>query len=182
MADDPIATRYAQTLFEAAKARGQLDEAQETLSFIEELLKDYPALRRLLLNPEVELDDKLGIVGRLLDGSWSADLQAFVRLVLAFGRAAFLPEIAVAFRALVDANQGRLRVTVRSAGPLSEPVLKRLRETLERRERKQIELQTELAPELLGGLQIRLDHRVIDGTLQRQLAELRQRLTSVRVH
>ncbi|MDP3723823.1 MAG: ATP synthase F1 subunit delta [Candidatus Omnitrophota bacterium] len=179
---DPIATRYAQTLFEAAQAGGRLDETQETLSLIEELLKGHPELRRLLLIPAVELEDKLGIVGRLLAGSWSADLQAFVRLVLAFGRAAFLPEIAEAFRDLVDADQGRLRVSVRSAQPLPEGVLKRLRGALERREGKQIELHAELAPEVLGGLQIRLDHRVIDGTLQGQLAELRQRLTSVRVH
>jgi F0F1-type ATP synthase delta subunit len=33
----------------------------------------------------------------------------------------------------------------------------------------------------LGGVQVHLDHRVIDGSVQRQLAELREQLTSVRV-
>ena len=37
-------------------------------------------------------------------------------------------------------------------------------------------------PELLGGLQVRLDHRVIDGSVRRQLIELRERLTTARVN
>jgi len=60
--------------------------------------------------------------------------------------------------------------------------LKRLRAALERREHRQVELREELDPELLGGLQVRLDHRVIDGSVRRQLADLRERLGAVRVH
>lgn len=182
MADDPIASRYAQALFEAAQADGQVEETLHDVMLLGALMRDEPALRQFLLNPDVDPGDKVGVLDRALKGSWSALLRAFVLMVVSLGRAEFLQEIAGAFRMIVDEAQGRLRVVVRSTHPLPPAVLDRLRVRLEHQERKQVELETELDPTLLGGVQIRLDHRVIDGSIQAQLSRLRERLLSVRVH
>ena len=182
MAHDPVAARYARALFETAKADGTVDQALEQLLLIKQLLHNHPDLRQLMWNPDVDPDDKVGVYERVLKGSWSPLVRSFVHMVVSAGRAEFLAEIADALQAEVDKDEGRLHVVVRSTHPLSEPVLKRLRTKLERRERKQIDLHAEIAPELLGGLQIRLDHRVIDGSIQRQLADLRQQLKTVRVY
>ena len=182
MAHDPIASRYAQALFEASKAERQLDATQDALARLEALIRGEPDLRTLLRNPDVEPDDKVGVLDRSLGESWSALLRAFVRMTISAGRAEHLPEIADAFHAMVDIEEGRLRVVVRSAHPLPEAVLTRLRAHLEQREHKRVVLKTELAPELLGGLQIHLDHRVIDASVQGQLITLRQQLAHVRVN
>jgi F-type H+-transporting ATPase subunit delta len=181
MAVDPIAARYAQAFFEAAKAENRLAEAAEQLQRIGGMMRDYPELSKLLISPDVEPEKKVDVVAKALHGEWSDLLKAFVHMVVAMGRAAELPGIVDAFQAAVDAYAGRMRVLVRSARPLPEAVLKRLRARLEKTERKQIELSTEVDPALLGGLEIRLDHRIIDGSVRRQLNELRQRLTTVRV-
>lgn len=182
MAADPIATRYAQALFDAAKGERQIEGTLEQLTLLGRLIREEPALRALLWNPGVDPEDKVGVLDRALKGSWSALVRAFVRMVASLGRAELLPEIVDSFQAQVDEDQGRLRVLVRSAHPLPDGVLERLRSRLERQECRTIELRTELAPELLGGLQVHLDHRVIDGSVRRQLQDLRQRLTSIRVH
>ena len=182
MAYDPIAARYAQAVFETAKPEGQIDAALEQLTLVGRLIDGHPDLRQLLFNPDVEPDDKVGVLDRSLKGKWPDTVRAFVRMVVSLGRAEYLPQIAEAFQAMVDEEQGRLRVVVRSARPLPEGALERLRTRLAEREHKSIELQTELAPELLGGVQIRLDYRVIDGSVQHQLVDLRERLRSIKVH
>ena len=182
LAADPIASRYAQALFEASKAEGRLDATQEQLARLGLLIRGEPDLRELLRNPGVAPEAKVGVLDRSLGGSWSALVRAFIRMTVSAGRAEHLPEIVDAFHAMVDVEEGRLRVVVRSAHPLPEAVLTRLRAHLEHRERKHIILETELAPELLGGLQIRLDHRVIDASVQGQLRTLRQQLAHVRVN
>ena len=181
MAADPIASRYAQALFEAAKAEGHVHAAQEQLAQLGALLSGEPGLGTLLRNPDVEPDDKVGVVDRALGGAWLALVRAFVRMVVSAGRAEYLPQIVEAFGEMVDAEEGRLRVVVRSAHPMPEAALKRLRAHLERQECRTVVLTTELAPELLGGLQVRLDHRVIDGSIQGQLRALRQQLAQVKV-
>ena len=182
MSHDPIATRYARTLFEAAKAEGQVEPVLQQLILLGGLLQDHPDLRQFLLNPDVDPDDKVGLLDRVLRGSWSELVHAFVRMVVSLGRADALAEMVDAFQEAVDADEGRVRVLVRSARPLPEALLSRLRTRLEHRERKQIELTTEVDQELLGGLQLFLGNRVIDGSIQRQLADLREQLSAVRVY
>ncbi|MBI2105079.1 MAG: ATP synthase F1 subunit delta [Candidatus Omnitrophica bacterium] len=181
MAQDPIPARYAQALFETAKAERAVERTLEQLTLVGRLFHDHPALRQFLRNPDVEPADKVGVLDRALKGSWSPLVQAFLRMVLAMGRAEYLPQVVDAFQAAVDADQGRLRAVVRSARPLSAPQLARLRTALAHREHLEIELKTEVDPTLLGGVAIRLGHRVIDGTVRRQLADLRERLHAVRV-
>lgn len=181
MTNDPVATRYAQALFETAKESGQVEEALEHLSLLRKAMGMSQEVHRLLLNPDVELDEKMGIFNRTLGEEWSELVRAFVRVTISFGRAALLEEMIRAYEAAVDQAKGRLRAVVRSARPLPAPVLERLRRGLERREHKEVLIETELAPELVGGLQIMLDQRLIDGSIRRHLIELRQQLKSVRV-
>ena len=182
MPDDPIASRYAQALFESAKAQGQLDETLEQLSLIGRLLHEQAPLRQFLHNPDVDPGDKVDLLGRVLQGSWSPLTRSFIHMVVSMGRAEFLGQIVQAFSAAVDRERGELRVTIRCAHPLPEAVMSRLRTRLEHRERRHVHLKTEVAPELIGGLQVMLDHRVIDGSVRRHLDELRQQLKTIRVY
>ena len=182
MASDPVATRYAQAAFDAAKEEDRLEETLEQLLFVGQLMAQTPDLRQLMLNPDVDPDDKVAVLDRSLGGGWSRLVRAFVQMVVVAGRAEALPQIAQAIQDLADQAQGRIRATVRTARPLDAATLNRLQARLEAREGKQVVLRAEVAPELLGGLQVVLGHRVIDASVHRQLADLRQRLTSIKVH
>jgi F-type H+-transporting ATPase subunit delta len=182
MAADPIASRYAQALFESAKAEGAAAPTLEQLTVLRQLLREHADLRQLLGNPDLEPEEKVALLGRVLAGAWSPLVQAFVRMAVSLGRAEQLPEMADAFEAAVDADEGRMRAVVRSARPLEPVALKRIVAHLEQREGKAVEARAEVDPALLGGVQIVLDYRVIDGSVRRQLTELRERLAAVRVH
>ena len=181
MADELIASRYAQAAFEAAKEAQALEPMLKQLLRLGELLRDHADLRELLFNPDVDPQDKLGIAQRLLKDGWSELLQAFLQVVLTRDRAEVLPAIIEAFRQKVDADAGRLAVTVRSAHPLPAATLTRLKTLLEQRERKAVVLTAAVEPGLLGGLQILLDHRLADGSVRRQLADLKAQLYAVKV-
>jgi F-type H+-transporting ATPase subunit delta len=182
MVTNPIATRYAQALFETAKAEGVVEETLEHLTRIGQLVRGSLELRQLMLNPEVDCNDKVGLLDRILQGTWSALVRAFVQMVVSLERAPELAAVVDAFKAMVDEHQGRLRVLVRCAHPLPEVAVQRLHTQLAHREQKQIDIRLEVAPELLGGLQVFLGHRVIDGSVRRQLSDLKQLLQNVRVH
>ena len=182
MVSDPVAARYAQAAFEAAKEHGEVDETLRHLSAIGTLIQDSPELQQLIRNPDVDPGDKVGVLDRTLQHSWSKLVSAFVQMVVSMGRAEALPDIAEAFQVMVDVEQGTLRALVRSAHPLPETVLARVRTRLSHRGQKSIELTTEVVPELMGGLQVIMGHRVFDGSIRRQLQELYARLHTVRVY
>ena len=182
MAEGPVAPRYARALFDSASAEGVVDEALEQVRGLASLIQEHPSLRELLRNPHVDSQEKADLLGRMLQGARTEPVRAFVQLVVSFGRAEELPEIAEAFQGLVDAQRHTVRAVVRSAYPLPAAVLERLRKRLEHRQQQQVILTPEVDAALLGGVQIVLDHHVIDASVRRQLEELRQRLTSVRVY
>lgn len=181
MPADSVARRYAESVFEPAVADGRLEELAQGLAALERLIAAHEELRGFLINPDVEVSDKLQVLRRVLGAVWSSNLDAFLRMVLSMGRAAHLADIAQAFAELVDEARGIVRARVCSARPLGAPLKLRLKQILEHREHKQVELIEETVPELLGGLQVVLGSRMLDGSLRTQLGRLRQRLKTVRV-
>ena len=179
--DDPVALRYAQAAFESAKREGLLNEIQAELDAIQHLVREEPLLDRFLANPDVEAIDKVGVLDRSFGGSWSALVRALVQLIIEAGRAELLPDIVDAFEAMLEQEHRVLRVVVRSAHPLPPALLERVRTALSTREQQSIELSTDVDPALLGGVQIRMGHRVIDASIRRHLDDLRQRLLTVRI-
>ena len=179
---DPISSRYADAFFQLVKERAIVDDAARDMEELGEVISREPQLLQLLVNPDVEVEDKLGVLERLLQGGWSPSTRAFVHVALVFGRPEFLGQMADAFRELVDQDRGIVRAQVRSARALTEPLREQLRSRLERRERRSVVLEEETDPALLGGIQVILDNRIFDASIRTKLSELRQKLKAVRVH
>ena len=181
MSRDAIAIRYAEAAFEAATEAKDVETALEQLLLLGELLREHAEFRQLLFNPDVDPEQKLEILDRMFKSGGSESVRAFLQTVITRGRAESLPGIIEAFQAEVDRDQGRLRVLVRSAHPVSEAAMKRLRATLEHRERKDVVVTTAVDPSLIGGVQVLLDDRMLDASVRRRVADLRQALTTLRV-
>jgi F-type H+-transporting ATPase subunit delta len=178
----PATRRYAAVFFEAAQAEGQADALLGAWQLIRAALESDPAVEDLLRDPGVSAADKERVLARLPRQPWPAAIASGVAMVLRSGRVEVLHEMDAAIQQLLDAAQGVLRVQVRSARPLRPQALQRLQRFLEQRERKRLQISTELDPQLIGGVQVVLDYRVIDGSLRRQLQDLHQFMRQVRVH
>jgi F-type H+-transporting ATPase subunit delta len=181
MAYDPIARRYAQAAFEAAKAEGLTGETREHLCALAGAASRDAEVAKWLANPDVTADEKLGALERAVQGQWPWVVKALLATMLTMGRPEYVEQIAEAFIALDDRDQGRLRVLVRSARVVSQASLTRLQRILERWQGKHVTLETEVSPALIGGLEIHMEHRVLNGSVRSELDALRERLSSVRV-
>ena len=71
---------YARSLFEAARDAGRLDVVHEQLGDFAAAIGDVPELRRVLENPELDPQQKAGILGEIM-GDADELLRNFVLLV-----------------------------------------------------------------------------------------------------
>ena len=97
-------------------------------------------------------------------------------LLIERDRFKILPEIVAAYHQLADAHTGRLRAKARVAKRLDESSLARLRAVLQKATGREIIIEQEEDPSLLGGVVTQLDGRVYDGSVRTQLETLRTRL------
>jgi F-type H+-transporting ATPase subunit delta len=173
-----VAKSYARALYDLARDRRQIDEVARDLAAAVAQLRAEPSLRELFARPwvgaaakgavAVEVATRLGLTPLVRD---------FLGLVARHGRAADLDAIAAAFGQLADEAAGRVRARVRTAVSLTEDERATLRQRLGRVfGGKQIVLEEDVDERLLGGFVAEVDSVIVDGSLDGQLARLRDRL------
>ena len=177
MKDPEVAERYAEALHSLAKEEGALDRVGRDLALLRELWNSLPGFARFLEHPLVPVELKEGFLDRALTGLVHPYTLNFLKLLARKKRLDYLPLIQRAYLKVAE-KEGRLvSVLVRTAMPLTEDEVSRLREALERALGKPVVLEAEEAPELLAGAELRLLGQRFDlsvaGRLQALAAELK---------
>ena len=172
-----VAKRYAKALVEVAAASGEQEAVARDLRAFADVLRDQHTLRQVLANPSVPRRDAAAIVREIGTAMRLLPLTVtFLQIALEGGRLSGLDAILEAYELLLDERLGRLKAVVTSAVPLDGETRERLRRRLATVTGKEVYLEVQTDPGLLGGLVARIGSRLYDGSLKTQLARLRDEL------
>ena len=175
MFDKKVAKRYARALLAALRNPDEQENADELLTALAAALTQSPQLRVLFLNPAVPSGAKIkALVALARRAGASPLLDRFLELIVNNRRIASLPSIAAVFHAERESAQGIVPATVTSAAPLSADTVAQVRSRLERLTGKQVRLDCEIDPAILGGAITKIGSTVYDGSLRTQLTDLRR--------
>ncbi len=170
-----IAKRYARALIQLGQEDGQYEQYGRELKAFQELLEASPELRAVMVNPIYEREDKKGLLGAIHQRMHlSQVVRNFLLLLIDKRRIGAFKDIVRCYQALADELAGRLTAKVTSAVSLAEPVLQELKKRLEGMTGKQVILQVEQEPELLGGVVTQIGDTVFDGSVRTQLAGIKE--------
>ncbi|MGD8239856.1 MAG: ATP synthase F1 subunit delta [Armatimonadota bacterium] len=181
MVDVKAAKRYSKALFALAQERGLVERIRTDLRHACAIVAGTPALATFMVNPLVSHDAKEQLLARGLSEMVSAESMDFVRLLLRRDRGAILGAVLEQFELLADEAAGVVRARVESAVPLTEQEKARLIAAVQRRFGRTPIVDYVDAPELIGGVRMRVWDTVIDDSLQAALARLREQLRSKRL-
>jgi F-type H+-transporting ATPase subunit delta len=172
------ARRYAAAIYELAEEAGSFEDWQRDLDILANVAGDGGALG-VLENIKSPMEDRLALLDRALTGM-SPLTQNLARLLVSRGRFSLVSQINSAFTEMVDRRNGVVRATATTAVPLSDDeqqsVVERLRLMTGARD---IRLQTEVDPAIIGGLVVRVGDQLIDGSTRSRLIQLRRQLAGV---
>ena len=165
---------YAGALFEAARER---DELEEVLSDLEEFvaaLHQSEELRLFFYGGQVPERQKRRAIDGLTEGM-KTQATNFLKVLVDNGREEILEEALGRYEQLVKEHLGRIEVGVTTAVELSQDQLDRLKERLGRvLEGREVILETNVDPELIGGAVFRFGGRMMDGSIRGRLESLRE--------
>ena len=165
---------YAGALFEAARER---DELEEVLSDLEEFvaaLHESEELRLFYYGGQIPERQKRRAIEGLTEGMKSQATN-FLKVLVDNGREEILEEALGRYEQLVKEHLGRIEVGVTTAVELSQDQLDRLKERIGRvLEGREVILETNVDPELIGGAVFRFGGRMMDGSIRGRLESLRE--------
>ena len=172
------ARRYANAFLEISLEKDILENSREDMLLIKNTIEASSDLRLFLKNPIVKKDQKKAVIEKVfMDKIQDITFQLF-ELLSKKDREALLEDISRTFLELYNRHQGIIEVGVTSAKEMEAEQVKALKKNIEHTTGKKVELKKEVEEDLIGGLKVRIDDTVIDGSVKFKLSQLKDRLTS----
>lgn len=164
------ARRYAGALFDLAKEKGELAAIAGDLKTVESLTADSEDLTRLLESPAFAREDKVkALVAVAEKAGLSKTATGFIGTMAQNGRAGDLVGAAKHFDELYAKERGVKRAVARTASDMSADQRARLEQVLAKAVGSDVELETEVDPALVGGIQLRIGSTLIDASVAAKL-------------
>ncbi|WP_248964341.1 F0F1 ATP synthase subunit delta [Sphaerisporangium perillae] len=159
-----------------AESLGRLDDVEDELFRFGRIVDANLALRLAVVDPAAPVEAKRGLLNDLLgDRVAPASLRLITQLAL-HPRGRSLERGLEEYIQLVAEQRQQLVAVVRSAVPLTDGQRQRLASWLRTTYGRDVHLNTEVDPRVLGGFSVRLGDELIDSTIAGRIEEVRRRL------
>ena len=169
-----LSREYAEALFALAAEIDQTKAYLEALDTAAALLADNPEYVELLACPAVSKDERDGLLAQTFGQILPEQVLSFIQLLCAHGRIRSLTDCIAEYRLLYQTAVAMSTAEVTSAVPLTEDEKKRLSETLSARFGRTVTLVCTVDESLLGGMVVRVDGKVLDGSLRSRLHAVKE--------
>jgi len=177
-AEDPsvsgVSGRYATALFELARDEKSIDPVKADLDRFEAMLTDSADLKRLVRSPVFSADSQSKALAAVFDRAGISGTAAnFLKVLTANRRLFAVSDVIRAFRALVARFKGEATADVTVAEPLSDRNLDVLKTALKSVTGKDVALNVNVDPSIIGGLVVKLASRMVDSSLRTKLNSIK---------
>ncbi|MFJ7064943.1 F0F1 ATP synthase subunit delta [Streptomyces sp. NPDC101115] len=160
----------------AAQKTGALDDVEDELFRFGRIVSSSTELRSALTDKTAKASAKGELLGSLLGGKANPVTERLVVRLVTQPRGRSLEAGLESLSKLAAARRDRMVAVVTSAVPLTDQQKQRLGAVLAKLYGRQMHLNLDVDPTVLGGISVRVGDEVIDGTIAERLDEATRRL------
>jgi len=165
---------YAKALIELAQEQGAVEAIREDMRLVFNTLSASRELSNVMSSPIVKADKKESILNEIFSGKLQDLSVRFLKIVLNHGREGALKVIAQGYENMYLQLKGIEQVKVTTAYALSKEEIKSIQEKAASYTGKDVELDINVDPNIIGGLVLRVGDKRYNGSLSHQLKTLRR--------
>ena len=177
MSNETVSRRYATALADVVIKSGEVEGVKNELRTWEQMLSGNAELQNAFRNPAIAHMNKEKVLESLLERTKpSKTTSNFLRLLLRNGRLVDLTSINDRFAVVLEERSGSVVANVSSARELNDSQRNELKANLERLTGKQIKLDFNIDPNLIGGVVTRIGSTIYDSSVKTQLENLKEEL------
>ncbi len=167
-------SRYALALLELAEESKSLKRIEKDVKSLKSIFEKNDNIRRLAESPVFSIEDKVSALTEITKKAKLNKLTTqFVGIVAGNRRAVEIPAILASFEEMVARRQGSQVAKVSSAQKLTSAQLSSLKSNLKKSLGRQVDVETSVDPELLGGFVVRVGSQLYDSSLKTKLEDLK---------
>jgi len=172
-----VARRYAKALIDLATRDETVAETGAQLQQHRELLQTNAQLQTILRNPGIDVEVKTKVLTAIFERTQPAPLlRNFLLLLLKKDRLHYIDAVGDHYERMANEKLRRVKAQVITARELEVGQVRAVEQKVAAMTQKEVLLERHVDPSILGGLIVRINHLVLDGSLRGQLNRLRQEL------
>ena len=172
---EEIGQVYARALFEVASERDALDEIHEQLGTFADAMNDNRELAVFFFSPYFSVPEKKDGLDRAVTDANPA-FRNFLEALIERHRMPAIFRIRTEFESLWDEARKLLPVQIVSAIELDEETVRGIGDRIGAQVDRHIELSSEVDPEILGGIVLRVGNLIMDASIRNRLEQLRKQV------
>src|SRR5919202_3436006 len=172
---EEIAQVYARSLFEVATERDQLDDVRDQIGQFADALHDSRELQTFFFSPYFSTEEKKQGLGKAVVDA-DPTVRNFLELLVENHRMPAIFRIRREFDRLWDEENQLLPVVITSAVELDEEVVRSIGERIGQQTGRKVELSSNVDPDVLGGLVVRVGNTILDASIRHRLEQLRKQV------
>ena len=176
-----IAARYADAFMKYTAESIGGEKALLDIKALREIMRQDNGFKECLENPEISFVDKCAVIDKILSDGFSVEIKHFLKLLLESKRISHFWDIAEFIR-IKYGNQGDAEAVLKTTFPLDLDLIKRIQDKIEKKFQQKFKFYIELDSRLLGGIQVVIGNQIIDGSIKRQIENLKETLMAVQVN
>ena len=171
------ARRYAKALMELARRDGMVAQIGEQLQQHQALLQANVPLQRVLENPSIDSQAKMSLLTTILARTRPVPLlRNFLLLLVEKDRLRQLDAICMHYERMANEALHRIVAQVTTAVALDAQQRQAVTQKIAAATQKEVVLEAAVDPAILGGLVVRVDNVIVDGSVRGQLARMHKAL------
>ena len=172
---EEIAQVYARALFEVALEKDVLDEVHDELGAFADAMHENRDLAVFFFSPYFSVPEKKdGLDHAVVDAN--ENLINFLQALIERHRMPAIFRIRTEFDTLWAKERRLLPVRLTSAIKLDDSVLEDLGKRIGEQVDRQIEVSSDVDPDILGGIVLRVGNVVLDASIKNRLEQLRKQV------
>lgn len=172
------ARRYASALLQIGQEQDNVEPMLEDIELIKNTIDDSRELQVFLRSPIIKYDDKVQALEELFGDKVGEITNRFVTLLARKDRVDILHQITLAFIEQYNQYADIIEINVYAARELNDEQRDSLHKALEQKTGKTVNMHISVDESLRGGIAVRIDDTVIDGTIKHKLEQLEETFLS----
>lgn len=182
MLDKSVAVTFVNALLEAAADKDLLGQVEKDLDLLSDTMARQEGFKKMLLHPSITRKEKKDTIKAVFGEYVSGLMINFLYLLVDSRREALLDVIPDVYRKVVDKKKGVIRAKIQAAIPIVGERLENLRAGIKKLTGKIVEVEVVENPQILGGLVVEIENKMIDGSVLSRLRNLRSKLMEIRTN
>ena len=172
---EEIAAVYARSLFEVAKEQGKLDSVREQLGEFADALQESRELQVFFFSPYFSTTEKEDGLDRAVSGADDVIVN-FLKLLIENHRMPVIFRVRRGYEELWEEENKLLPVRVTSAVELDKSTVSQIGDKIAEQTGRKVELSSEVDPDILGGIVVRVGNSILDASIRNRLEQLRRQV------